>query len=457
MSGHTTSVRYIIPVLAFASGIAVAPRFHAPREANPAQSASPTLPEAKDAGRYSPHGGGPSRAPVERADAVLATLLATPSDDLVGIASGVGRLTALPDTEAAKGYQSLDTRPRRRDYIGSLVAAYLWSRVASGDPATPLPQGWDLEQFPGLLPQAGANRDLGRLRELIIAGQPVSYEERRWFFNESLREDPIGTLGIWLKNFSGENQLDEMAWFRRVMESPTSRSAALNTLMGAGLAHGDITGVIDRLSAEWMLADPAGYEKWLNEPRLSPYRESLLKLYASRRCENDPAEAWHLSAMLPENVRMAAQLRGSRNLAETDPQLGIRHLADIAEPEARLPLVRAFGENLAIYHYEDWVKWRDGLPQQEQDAVNQSSFETWVARDVEAALAWLQTRPNDAEKAAMIAETSSRFARQEPEAVAEWIRTLPDPDARLGAVIAGIRSMPPDAYEDVRKLLDAAR
>ncbi len=387
---------------------------------------------------------------------VLGAILCTPESDLVGVCRGIGALVRLDDAGALAAFRRLATRPPRSDYVGSLVAAYLWSRAARSDPACARPEGWGLENFPGLSPDLLAVRGLASIREALMQNRPVSFDERKAFFTQSFRDDPIGTFELWLRGVNDSDRMDEMGWFSEAVADPSNRAEAIRRLIRSGMQPEQVASLIDRLAGVWMLQDPQGYEQWLNDPLLASCRDRLQQLYIARRCTIDPSAAWALTEALPADMRAAARRNGSRVLAADKPDLGMNYLAGVTDPNERREIVKVFGESLAVRHFDKWKGWRDSLPPAEQDAVNEAAFESWVVEDVAGALEWLRKQPNGPAKTGMITETASRYAMDQPETMAEWIRTLPDKNDRLSAVIAGLRAMPADAHEDLRILMEAA-
>jgi len=387
----------------------------------------------------------------------LGAILCTPESDLLGVCRGIGDLVRLDDAGAQAAFRRLAARPPRTDYIGSLVAAYLWNRSAKSNPECPKPEGWGLENFPGLSPDLLEVRDLTSIREALLQNRPVSFEERKTYFTQSFRTDPIGTFDLWLRGVNDNDRMDEMGWFSEAVVDPANRTEAVRCLIRSGMQPEQVASLIDRLAGTWMLQAPKAYEQWLNDPLLASCRDRLQELYIARRCTVDPSAAWALTEALPANMRAAARRNGSRILATDKPELGMNYLAGVTDPNERREIVKVFGESLAVRHFDKWKSWRDSLPPAEQDAVNEAAFESWVVEDVAGALAWLRKQPDGPAKTGMITETASRYATDQPETMAAWIRTLPDKNDRLTAVIAGLRSMPADAHEDLRTLMEAAK
>jgi hypothetical protein len=394
--------------------------------------------------------------PTRDAD-VLTGLLATPAERLVAIAEGIGRLVALDTAATLRAWQSLGTRVPRSDYVGSLVAAYLWSRQAAINPETPLPEGWGLESFPGLKASLAIRDNLDQIRSDLLAGKKVPYAERRMFFEDAVSKDPVGSFAIWLKNHTKDDILDELPWFQRAMEDPAHRDdllAAIEGSVGDAVWRSDL---LEQLIRGWAAADAVAALEWISNPKLAAYKERLRVAYADTLCRVDPQAAWSLSEDLPRDVRLAAQFSASQILAQQNPQMGIARVNAIKDPKQREEVVSYFGETLAIYHYDEWQKWRDTLPPDEQNKVNEAAFESWVGADAPAALAWLEKRPPGPAKLGMISEFASKYSSGQPEVVSAWIRTLPSGNDRLTAVVAGLRGMSDADHQGIRKLLEAAR
>ena len=394
--------------------------------------------------------------PTRDAD-VLSGLLATPSENLVSIAEGIGRLVALDTGAKLRAWHSLATRVPRSDYVGSLVAAYLWSCQAAVHPETPLPVGWGLDSFPGLKASIAMRDNLDQIRDDLLAGKKVPYAERRMFFEDAISKDPVGSFAIWLKNHTKESSIDELPWFQRAMEDPAHRDgllAAIESSVGDPAWRSDL---LAHLIRGWAAADAVAALNWINDPKLAAYKDRLRVTYADTLCRIDPQAAWSLSEDLPRDVRLAAQFSASQLLAQEHPQTGIERVNAIKDPAQREEVVSYFGETLAIYHYDEWQKWRATLPLEEQNKVNEAAFESWVSADAPAALAWLEKRPPGPAKLGMISEFASKYSAGQPEVVSAWIRTLPSTNDRLTAVVAGLRGMSDADHEGIRKLLEAAR
>ena len=388
---------------------------------------------------------------------VLTGLLLTPSEELVAITEGVGKLARLDSSAAARAWNSLTQRPPRDDYVGSLVAAFLWSRQVALYPDTPLPAGWGLENYPGLKATIQMRPNLEQVREDLLAGKPVPYAERRLFFQDALSKEPVVAFSLWLNGYSAEARMDEVSWFGRLLENPEQRAALLKTLNDSPLDKDARCGLLSQLISEWTAKDPAAVEAWINDPALAPYQEQLRATYAAIRCRTNPQEAWSLSEELPPEARFSAQLTASSILAREQPDMGIQRINEITDPGQREEMLKFFGQQLATSHYDKWLQWRDSLPQAEQDQANESGFQDWVTTDTAAALKWLETRPPGPQKMELMSQFASRFSMNNPEEVAAWIRTLPNPNDRLTAAMSGLRGLPDTDHDAIRKILDALR
>jgi hypothetical protein len=402
------------------------------------------------------HAGG-ARATVSAMDweGRLVRLLFTPEDDLVAVAEGLRDLFALSGADTLAAWRSMAQRPPRSDYVGSLVAAYLWSRQAALDRDTPVPGGWGLENYPALAAMLHSREDAERVRAALLSGQPVSMRERRLFFMDSIQKDPVGSFSLWIASYGGDSHLDEIPWFHRMMESDAQRAALMAALASSPLAEAEKSELLARLFSAWTARDPKAAEAWLNDPAVASYQERLRIAHADQRVRSDPQNAWSLSERLPADQRVSAQISAAAILARDNPDLGISRVAELPPGEQRAALVNTFGENLALFNYEKWLSWRATLDPSEQDSVSQAAFESWVDADPNAALAWMSKLPAGPVKRSVVAEFASRFAREDPGAVVNWIRTLPDSKDRLTAVVAGLRSLPDDDHANQVILLQS--
>lgn len=451
-----TSYRGVLIAAAIAAVAFVAGRLTHSRTPAAEASAKTTFESSREARRTSPEARSTLKDPTRDAD-VLSGLLATPAENLVSIAEGIGRLVALDGAATSRAWQSLATRVPRPDYVGSLVAAYLWSCQVALDPETPLPHGWGLESFPGLKASIALRDDLDQIRTDLLAGKKVPYAERRMFFEDAISKDPVGSFAIWLKNHDRDTSLDELPWFQRAMENAAHRNQLLGALENSIPDPAWRAELLAMLLRDWTIADPEAALGWINDPRMAPYKDRLRITYADTLCRVYPQAAWSLSEELPREVRLAAQFSAAQILAQEEPLMGIERVNALEDPRQREEVVSYFGETLAIYHYDEWQKWRDTLSPAEQNKVNEAAFESWVGADTPAALAWLEKRPPGPAKLAMMSDFASRFSSAQPEVVSQWIRTLPNPDDRVSAVVAGLRGMSDADHAGIRKLLEAAR
>lgn len=385
----------------------------------------------------------------------LSHLLFTPQDEVVHVAEGLRELFLLSGPDQSNAWRSLSQRSPRNDYVGSMIAAYLWSRQAAVDSKTPLPEGWGLENFPGLVEMFQSRDDLDWIRSALTRGEAVSSQERRLFFLEAVRTDPVGCFKLWIKDFDGESHLDEIQWFHQLLDDPSQRSALLGSLSCSSISQEEKAELLGKLLASWCGRNPSAAKAWLDDPAVAPYREKLLIAYADQQIRTNPQNAWNLSEALAPDHRLSAQISAAGILARDTPEMGIEKLAELPPGEHRQKLMTSFGESLAMFHYSRWLDWRNDLHPAEQDMVNQAAFESWLNAEPSAALGWMEKLPNGPMKASLMSEFASQFASEETAAVAAWIRTLPDPDDRLTAVVSGIRGIPSEQHQKIRMMLEA--
>jgi hypothetical protein len=203
-------------------------------------------------------------------------------------------------------------------------------------------------------------------------------------------------------------------WAEVAPEQAARAAAELPESAGQAPALGEVARV-------WAEQAPAEAEAWASAlPTHEARREALVPIVDSLAAE-DPKQAAAALARLPEEgytPQLAETV--AAEWVRTDP-VEARSWVETLTPALRAGAVSALLAGLLQSDAQRAANWARELQSNEQSPVVENTLSMWVARDPNAALAWVIRLPERSERGGLLVLALDRFRLQDGPGAERWL------------------------------------
>ena len=218
---------------------------------------------------------------------------------------------------------------------------------------------------------------------------------------EDLPDDPAGLIAA-IRKLSGEMSASDPSW-----------------KLG-------VEAYLIRLKSRYWSFDEcmASAGAWAAESNAMP-DDSTLRELASRAAKEDPQQALAALERFPEQAQWFFAGEIIKQLPSSESAQRINLLSYLPAEQWNRELGEALGRNA-----EDYAEVIASLPTEVDSDVQKSFTRQWGKQDPEAAAEWLKSLPDDAAAVAATAGLASAWIRYDGDAATTWAASLPAGHAR---------------------------
>ncbi len=208
----------------------------------------------------------------------------------------------------------------------------------------------------------------------------------------------------------------------------------------------------------WAATQPEAAQQWVEQLPPGSIRNAAAAEFAQAAITQNPEAIadWAFKESTYQGNRELF-VESIRNFTELDPEASASYLRDIQAsidtPEAIEAYLHTRTQQSPL-ETMNWLAFQATDDPLNQPEHTQIVMEEWSRSDSVAASAWLSQQSDGPRRDAAIAGFAETMIDYEPEAVAEWVNTLSNPEARVTALENSIqywaRSQPHQALNWVK-------
>ena len=153
---------------------------------------------------------------------------------------------------------------------------------------------------------------------------------------------------------------------------------------------------------------------------------------ASKWARRDPNSAASFAASLPPSQKRDHMINGVATAwASTDPNGALGWAHDLGDTRLRREAVSNVISSIAAEDPEEALSLVDNEPRHDQQGLRQRALGEWFNSDHEAAMAWINDRPNEAERLRLFYGSAYQLVWEDPEGAYKLVRELPDGEQKI--------------------------